>query len=253
MKALIVEDENIAADKLERLLKQIDESIEVSAKLESVSQTTEWLKANTVDLIFLDIHLSDGNCFRIFDELEVKTPIIFTTAYDQYAIQAFKVNSIDYLLKPINKYDLIQSIEKYKQVHSMCESSDTIDYNDLMSSIKSHHKLYQKRFMVVVGDQIKTILCRDVAYFFAEGKYVFLVDKDRQRYLVDFTLDKLNEILDPDSFFRINRQIIVGFESIKTMQKWFTRRIKLHLEPAYENDAIVSVERVSDFKKWLNR
>ena len=253
MNVLIIEDEHIAAEKLERLLLQIDEEIKICAKLESVSQTTKWLKENTVDLIFLDIHLSDGNSFRIFDEIEVKTPIIFTTAYDQYAIQAFKVNSIDYLLKPINKYDLIQSLEKYKQIHSLCETPTPVNYNDLLESIKVHHKLYQKRFMVVVGDQIKTIPCEDVAYFFAEGKYVFLVHKNKERFLVEFTLDKLGEMLDPDHFFRINRQIIVGFESIKNMQKWFTRRIKLHLQPEFDSDAIVSVERVSEFKKWLNR
>lgn len=253
MKVLIVEDEAIAAEKLERLLGQIDETIIVLAKLESVAQTTSWLKENSVDLIFLDIHLADGNSFRIFDELEIKTPVIFTTAYDQYAIQAFKVNSIDYLLKPINKYDLIQSIEKYKAIHALCEPHQTIDYSEIMNSLKQQQRLYQKRFMVVVGEQIKTIPCDEVAYFFAEGKYVFLVHVNKERYLVDFTLDKLVEVLDPDHFFRINRQFIVGFGSIQTMQKWFTRRIKVHLTPEFENEVIVSVERVAEFKKWLNR
>lgn len=253
MKVLIVEDEKIAAEKLERLLGQIDTDIEVLAKLESVTQTTAWLKENKADLIFLDIHLSDGNSFRIFDEIELKTAIIFTTAYDQYAIQAFKVNSVDYLLKPINKYDLIQSLEKFKEINSYCDTPQTVDYSDLVDSIKIHHKLYQKRFMVVVGDQLRTVPCEEVAYFFAEGKYVFLVNKNKDRYLVEFTLDKLNEVLDPDYFFRVNRQIIVGFESIKTMQKWFTRRIKLNLKPNFENEVIVSVERVGEFKKWLNR
>ncbi|MDA3928183.1 MAG: LytTR family DNA-binding domain-containing protein [Prolixibacteraceae bacterium] len=253
MKVLIVEDEKIAAEKLARLLGEINPEINVEAIFESISQTTSWLKEHTVDLIFLDIYLSDGNCFRIFDELEVKTPIIFVTAYDQYAIQAFKVNSIDYLLKPINKYDLIQSLEKFDQIHSVCETNKPIDYSNLIESIKTHHKLYQKRFMVVVGDQIKTVPCEEVAYFFAEGKYVFLVHKNKERYLVDFTLDKLVELLDPDRFFRVNRQVIVGFESIQSMQKWFTRRIKLHLLPESDNEVIVSVERLSDFKKWLNR
>lgn len=253
MKVLIVEDETIAAEKLERLLGQIDPEIEICAKLESVAQTTVWLSENQVDLIFLDIHLSDGNSFRIFDELEVHTPVIFTTAYDQYAIQAFKVNSVDYLLKPINKYDLIQSLEKLKQIHSLCEPQKPVDYSELLLSIKQNHKLYQKRFMVVVGDHIKTIPCEEIAYFFAEGKYVFLVHKNKERFLIEFTLDKLNEVLDPDHFFRVNRQVIVGFESIQTMQKWFTRRIKVHLTPEYENEVIVSVERVNEFKKWLNR
>lgn len=253
MKVLIVEDENIAAEKLIRLLNQIDPSIEITNTLESVKQTTAWLKENQVDLIFLDIHLSDGNSFQIFKDLELKTPIIFTTAYDQYAIQAFKVNSIDYLLKPINRNDLSLSLKKFQEIRSLCEPQQTVDYSTLIESIKVHHKLFQKRFMVVVGDQIKTIQCEEVAYFFAEGKYVFLVHKNKERFLVDFTLDKLTEVLDPDRFFRINRQVTVSFESINSMQKWFTRRIKLHLSPKFENEVIVSVERVTDFKKWLNR
>lgn len=253
MQVLIVEDEHIAAEKLERLLNEIDPEINVLAKLESVRQTTAWLKENKADLIFLDIHLSDGNSFQIFEELEVRTPIIFTTAYDQYAIQAFKVNSVDYLLKPISKDDLMKSLEKLKQIHSVCEPHQPVDYTQIIESIKLNQKLYQKRFMVVVGDQIKTVQCEEVAYFFAEGKYVFLVHKNKERYLVDFTLDKLNEVLDPDHFFRVNRQFIVGFHSIQTMQKWFTRRIKVHLTPEFENEVIVSVERVGDFKKWLNR
>ena len=167
MNVLIVEDESIAADKLEHLLLQIEPGINISAKLESVSQTTEWLKNNNPDLIFLDIHLSDGLGFRIFDEIEIKIPIIFTTAYDQYAIQAFKVNSIDYLLKPINKYNLIQSLDKFKELNNNHAQLNPGRYEELVESIKSAHKLYQKRFMVVVGDKIKTIPCEEVAYFFA--------------------------------------------------------------------------------------
>lgn len=253
MRVLIVEDEKIAADKLERLLGQIDPTIEVCNKLESISQTSSWLKNHNIDLIFMDIHLSDGICFRIFDDINLKTPVIFTTAFDQYAIQAFKVNSIDYLLKPINKCDLSKSLAKWREIHTLCNTNQKVDYSNILDSIKAQHKIFQKRFMVVVGEQIKTVQSEDVAYFFAEGKYVFLVHKNKERFLLEFTLDKLCEVLDPQHFFRINRQLIVAYESIESMQKWFTRRIKLHLVPAFENDAIVSVERVGEFKNWLNK
>ncbi len=198
----------------------------------------------------MDIHLADGLCFRIFDEVEIKTPIIFTTAYDQYAIQAFKVNSVDYLLKPVNKYDLAQSIDKFKEVHNKSES---VDYF-LMDAIgEMQEKKFQKRFMVAKGDQIKTILIEDVAYFFAEGKYAFLVDKPGERYLIDFSLENLVQKLDPENFFRVNRQVIVKLDSIKAMHTWFKRRIKLDLNPTFEKETIVASERVKDFKEWLNQ
>ena len=202
-------------------------------------------------MLFLDIHLSDGLCFRIFDEIEIKIPIIFTTAYDQYAIQAFKVNSVDYLLKPINKFDLAQSYEKFREYH---QKENPVDYHSLRDMISDmREKKHQKRFLVVEGDTIKTILVEDVAYFFAEGKYAFLVDKSGVRYIIDNTLEKLIEALDPDEFFRINRQVIVHLNSIKKMSTWFSRRIKLELIPPFEKETIVSTERVKDFKEWLNQ
>jgi len=249
MKVLIVEDESIAADKLERQLLQLDATIEVCAKIESVTSTVKWLQQHPVDLIFLDIHLSDGLSFRIFDEVEVTAPIIFTTAYDQYAIQAFKVNSIDYLLKPINKYDLAQSLEKYNTLHPQQVQPD---YKALFDSLTKNQEAYQKRFMVVTGEKIMTVPSEEVAYFFAEGKYVFLVHQDGDRYLIDYTLDKLHNLLDPAQFFRANRQIIVHIDAIKTMHSWFKRRIKLEMTPAFDKEVIVSSERMKDFKLWLN-
>lgn len=249
MKILIIEDESIAADKLERQLLQLDSTIEVCDKIESVSSAVKWLNQNTVDLIFLDIHLSDGLSFRIFDEVEIQTPIIFTTAYDQYAIQAFKVNSIDYLLKPINKFDLAQSLEKYKNLHS---HEPQPDFKALFETLTKTQETYQKRFMVVRGEKIMTVPIEEVAYFFAEGKYVFLVHQDGERYLVDYTLDKLHELVDPKQFFRANRQIIVHIDAIKTMNSWFKRRIKLEMNPAFDKEVIVSSERMKDFKNWLN-
>ncbi len=202
-------------------------------------------------MIFLDIHLSDGLCFRIFDEVEIKTPIIFTTAYDQYAIQAFKVNSVDYLLKPINKFDLAASYEKFNEYH---KGGSLVDYTALKEMIGDmREKKYQSRFIVVQGDTIKTVLVENIAYFFAEGKYAFLVEKGGERYLIDTTLEKLTSALNPDEFFRINRGVIVHLDSIKKMNTWFSRRIKLELTPLFEKETIVSTERVKDFKEWLNQ
>lgn len=249
MKVLIIEDESFAADKLERQLLQLDNTIEVCNKIESVNSAIKWLNQNQVDLIFLDIHLSDGLSFHIFEEIEVTVPIIFTTAYDQYAIQAFKVNSIDYLLKPIKKNDLAISLDKYDKLHGQKELPD---YKTLLNSLAKNHKVYQQRFMVVVGEKILTVPSGEVAYFFAEEKYVFLVHKNGERYLIDFTLDKLDNLLDPKLFFRINRQIIVQIDAIHSMKDWFKRRIKLELNPAFDKEAIVSRERIKDFKIWLN-
>ena len=251
MNVVIIEDEGFAAEKLERLLKEIDSEIKIDAKIESVKNAVSYLKANNPDLIFLDINLADGLCFRIFDEIEIRTPIIFTTAYDQYAIQAFKVNSVDYLLKPISKFDLAKSYDKFKNFHLKENALDYKALKDMIGDMKE--KKYQQRFLVVQGDTIKTILNNDIAYFFAEGKYTFLVNRAGERFLIDTTLENLTKALDPDMFFRINRQIIIGFESIKKMHTWFSRRIKLELIPPFENETIVSAERVKDFKEWLNQ
>jgi len=251
MKVVIIEDEIRAAEKLERQLIELDPGIQVLAKIESVKNAVSWLNENKSDLIFLDIHLSDGLCFKIFDEVEITTPIIFTTAYDQYAIQAFKVNSVDYLLKPINKFDLAQSYEKFRTVHLKETSFNYTALKEMIGDMKE--KKYQKGFLVVQGDTIKTVQTEEISYFFAEGKYVFLVEKTGERFLIDTTLENLTKVLDPDYFFRINRQIIVQFESIKKMSSWFSRRIKLELNPPFEKETIVNTESVKEFKDWLNQ
>jgi DNA-binding LytR/AlgR family response regulator len=207
MKVLIIEDEKVATEKLVRQINLVKPDIEVVEIIDSVKNAIAWLKENNADLIFLDIQLSDGLCFKIFDEVDIKTPIIFTTAYDHYAIQAFKVNSVDYLLKPINKFELAKSIEKYEQYHKKDNSTEYSSLIELFSDLKRNR--YQKRFMVEKGDTIKIILIKDVAYFFAEGKYSFLVQKTGERFLIEFTLEHLNSILDHEEIFRINRQVIV--------------------------------------------
>ena len=250
IRVAIIEDEQHAAKKLERQLLTADSEISVLVKLETVEQSIEWLKNNTVDLIFLDIHLGDALSFEIFRKIEIKTPVIFTTAYDQYAIQAFTVNSVDYLLKPVNKEALKKSIEKFRESRL---TQQGIDYTKLMAALQPDNQEYQKRFMIHTGNKIKTIQVEEIAYFFAEGKYCYLYSIDGNEYLIDQTLDKLISLLDPDAFYRINRQFIISLTSIDEMYAYPKGRVKIILKPRNKKEAIVSFDRSPDFKKWLNR
>ena len=201
--------------------------------------------------IFLDIHLSDGLCFKIFEQIEVHIPIIFTTAYDQYAIRAFQVNSVDYLLKPINKKDLITAIDKYKQVKENYRSNQP----DLLELLKSFQqkKTYQKRFLVSKGEHIVTINTDNVSYFFADGKYVFLTTKGGVQHVIDYTLDNLEEILDPEVFFRANRKFLICVQSIEQIITLSKSKLKVKLIPDISSELIVSSERSRSFKNWLNK
>ncbi|HKI77779.1 MAG TPA: LytTR family DNA-binding domain-containing protein [Ignavibacteriaceae bacterium] len=251
MKTIIIEDEKLAAERLEELIHEIDASIEIAAKIPSVEKSIKWLKQNKPDLIFLDIQLEDGLSFSIFEKIQIDVPIIFTTAYDQYAIKAFKLNSIDYLLKPIKKNDLRESLNKYKNI----KSSYLMDFEEIIKGIQSKEIEYKKRFLVQYGQKIKKVEIDEVAYFYAMEKNVFLTTIQNNSYPVDFTLDKLQEILDPDEFFRINRKIIIAFNSIKSMVPYSRSRIKIDLNPPEPKDieALVSVERCSAFKRWMDK
>lgn len=251
MKTVIIEDEKLAQDRLEKLLNEVDPSIEIIAKLTSVENSIKWLKKNKPDLIFLDIQLEDGLSFDIFKKIEIDTPIIFTTAYDQYAIKAFKLNSVDYLLKPIRKDELAESIRKYKSA----KSSYLHDFESLFKSIVNKEVSYKKRFLIQYGQKIKKIETEDVAYFFAMEKSVFLTTFNNSTYPVNFSLDKLLEILDPEKYFRINRKMILNFDAIKSMIPFSKSRIKIELNPPSpkEVEPLVSVERAASFKEWLDK
>lgn len=252
MKAIIIEDEKLAAERLSSIIKEVDNSIEIIAKLTSVKDSIKWLQNNKIDLIFLDIQLTDGLSFSIFEEVEAESPIIFTTAYDEYAIKAFKLNSIDYLLKPIRKDELEQALNKFKRVNN---NSSIIDFRELLKTMRGEESSYKKRFLIQFGEKIKKIETEDVSYFYALEKSNFLTTKDNQTYPIDYTLDKLQELLDPDKFFRINRKMIINFNSIKNMVALSRSRIKIDLtpHPIKELDPIVSIERASDFKEWLDK
>ncbi|MEQ6168692.1 LytTR family DNA-binding domain-containing protein [Ekhidna sp. MALMAid0563] len=246
MDVLIIEDESAASDRLINLLREIDPLINVAKVITTVSNAKIDLRSIEADLIFMDIHLSDGVSFSIFESVKVTIPIIFTTSHDEYALEAFKVNSIDYLLKPISKHDLIRAIDKFNQL-----KIKQIDFDQLNRSLQK--ATYQKRFMVTAKDRIITVKTDKVAYFYAQGKLVYLYRLDGSRHLIDFTLQHLEKILDPDHFFRINRQFIINLEAIKEMFAFSRSRIKVSLEPNAPESAIVSSERAATFKKWLNK
>ncbi|TAJ12320.1 DNA-binding response regulator [Marinilabiliaceae bacterium JC017] len=254
-KVLIVEDEMPSARKLKTFLSQLEPDFEVVDILESVAQTVAFLETQSVDLIFLDIHLSDGNSFGIFDQIEVTTPIIFTTAFDQYAIDAFTQNSIGYLLKPLSKEMLEAVIKKYKQIHQMVALSDTsIDYQ-LLGKMMAQQQIpeYQERFMVYYKDKIKTVPVEEVAYFYADGKAVFMCLYNHQTFDVNFTLEQLEAKLDPKYFFRANRKYLVHIKSVDEAVVFSKSKLKLHLSPKAPSDVIVSVQKASKFKQWLSR
>lgn len=253
MKALIVEDEPLNASHLSRLLKKIEPSIEVLAVCQSVAQTLSWLQNNPrPDLLFLDVHVADGFIFDLFKSYSDDVPVIFTTAFDHYALQAFKVNSIDYLLKPIEKESLHTALQKYHKLHTQNPSALPI-HPVLRELAEQFRKPYKTRFMVRLGDQVAAIKAQEIHCFHYEDGLVFLHRTDGKKFPVDFSLDTLCEILEPDAFFRINRKTIVNLEHLGKMQVYFNSRLMLELPKLPEADCVVSRERTADFKKWLDR
>jgi DNA-binding LytR/AlgR family response regulator len=202
-----------------------------------------------VDLIFLDIQLTDGLSFSIFDDLEIKTPIIFTTAYDQFAIKAFELNSISYLLKPIRKRDLENALAKYKSI----QQANSLDLNNILDAIQNQDQAFKKRFLVQIGEKIHKIETHEIAYFFAKDKAVYLQTFNGRSRSIDFSLDKIENQLDPKNFFRINRSMIININAIDEMYAYSRSRVKINLLPKNGeiNEAIVSIDKSGDFKKWL--
>jgi DNA-binding LytR/AlgR family response regulator len=249
MTAYIVEDEAPAAQGLVRLLEQADPAMRVLGMADNVEDAAQAITALRPDLIFMDIHLGDDLCFRIFERVLVEAPVIFTTAYDQYAIQAFQANGIDYLLKPLSLETVQQALAKVQRL----QRRFGIDPGVLRELSNLHRVNYRERFMVASGGQIRSVPVDQVAYFQSEGRYVKLVSKDNHRYIVDGTMDKIQTELDPRHFFRINRQLIVSYGAIKSMVPYSKSRVKVVLQPATDIESIVSVERSAEFKAWLDR
>lgn len=244
MKIVIIEDEPLAQEELTRLINKCFPSFEVLAILDSVESSVEWFKKNCADLIFMDIQLSDGISFDIFEQVEVKTPIIFTTAYDSYAIRAFEVNGIGYLLKPIVEADFVKSVEKLN-----AHSSNQME--QLLAMLQST-KTYKNRLSVKLGDKYMTIEMSNIAYFYAEERVTFVVTKQNRRHIIDYTLETLEPMLDPHIFFRITRGCITSISSIESVSKYFNSRLKIKLEPIFEGELLISRVRVPAFLKWFD-
>lgn len=252
MKVLIVEDESMAAKRLTNLLLKLEPDIEILDQLDSVKTAVKWLSNNQADLLFFDIQLADGLSFEILNQVNIQTPIIFTTAFDEYAIKAFKVNSIDYLLKPIDPEELKHALEKFHQNFRQPEPQQP-NMTMLEQAMKMLTKQYKERFVVKIGEHIYTIPVSDTAYFFSQDKATFLVTQEKKRYIIDYTLEEVEGLIDPQDFFRINRKYLVSMRAVKDIVSYTNSRLRIILHQSDEMDAIVSRERVQDFKKWLDR
>jgi DNA-binding LytR/AlgR family response regulator len=242
MKIAIIEDEHFAQEELIRLLQKTGEDIEIVSRIESVEDAVAFLKEDPIiDLLFMDIQLADGPSFDIFDQVEVDTPVIFTTAYESYALKAFKVNSIAYLLKPIALQELKDAIEKFKHFHPSTERP-----------LEPPPGGYKKRFMATLGDRIIHIPVEDVAYFYADDDTVFVMTAQQKKYILNYTLEQLVPLLEPASFFRLNRKYIANISAIKEINKYFSGRLLLTLTPPTPDEVLVSRARAGEFLKWVD-
>ncbi len=253
MRILIVEDEDAAARRIVALLNEIEPSAEICSITDSIKSTLKWLQHNNhPDLALFDIHLADGSSFRIFEEGNISFPVIFTTAYDKYALDAFKVNSIDYLLKPIKKRELAFSINKFNETKSHDVYSKAF-IQSILEKISKQEPQYKERFVVNYADKIRIINCSEIAGFYTLQKSVFLLSFENKSFAVDYTLEQLEKELNPREFFRVNRRYILNIKSIKDMYRWSKSRIKIKTEPEVNEEIVVSSERASAFKAWLNQ
>lgn len=250
MNTIIIEDETLAAQRLNDLINTYDPGIQVKAHLDSIEASIEWLQNNPQpNLIFMDIQLGDGLSFSIFSQITISSPVIFTTAFDQYTLRAFKVNSIDYLLKPIKQSELNQALDKYKSLHPVVTPNQRI-FEDMLKIIQGNH--FKQRFLIKQGKDLLYIPVEDILVFYSEDGHSFLKTRNQSRYLLDYTLDQIEEMIDPTGFFRINRKCIIHLDSIRKIQPYFSGRLSLELDPACPQNMTVSRDRVADFKEWLD-
>ncbi|MDR2383267.1 MAG: LytTR family DNA-binding domain-containing protein [Prevotellaceae bacterium] len=251
MKAIIIEDEIMAAETLKSLITEIQGDIEILAILQSIEESVEWFEMHpSPDLVFMDIHLADGSAFIIFDSVEIKCPIIFTTAYDEYALKAFEVNSIDYILKPIGKAALEKAISKYKTFNSNASTNQNV-IDNLLDTLKRYNKSYKNYFLVHERDKLIPVALDDVYYIFIDTKVVKIVTSDNKGRYIDKTLDEIMTELDPEKFFRANRQYIISRQSIKDMSIWFGNKLSINLKIPVNERIIISKARVKEFKQWF--
>jgi DNA-binding LytR/AlgR family response regulator len=272
MKILVIEDEKPAARRLIQLIHERMPDAEIYDSIDTVTAAVAWLKNNPEpELIFLDIQLADGISFEIFEKVKVAAPIIFCTAYDQYAIKAFKLNSIDYLLKPVDPEELTIALEKFKmgrkepsisldQIRSLIQppqksfkTEPSISLDQIRSLIQPPQKSFKTRFLVKIGERIQTVDVQDIAFFYSEDKVTFLQTRAGKKYIIDYILDDLEEMVSPDTFFRLNRKYISAISAIKDVFTYSNSRLKIHLENCTDNDILISREKMGAFKSWLGQ
>lgn len=252
MNILIIEDEPQAAQRLEKLIRSILPLATILPSIDTVKKAVQWFSSNEKpDLIFMDIQLADGISFQIFEQTEIKSPVIFTTAYDEYALKAFKVNSIDYILKPIDEQELRGAIQKYERLTNSSPHSKMMESIGLAMQMLT--RKYKERFVIKVGEHLKSIETDDILFFFSLEKATFAQTRDGKKNILDFTMDQLEELLDPSKFFRVNRKYLVHVKSIQDMINYTNARLKLVLKTCDDNEVIVARERVQQFKDWLDK
>lgn len=253
MKALIIEDEKAALRNLKALLKEVAPEIEIAGEADSITDTIEWLQTHPMpELIFMDIHLADGSAFEIFSHIEITCPVIFTTAYDEYALRAFKVNSVDYLLKPIDNQDMIRALEKLESLSRHKETRQP-DYTAILNGLKKQES-YKTHFLIPVrGDKLLPLPVGSVLFFFIDEGVIKCISDDNNQYTLTQTLDEIAEQLDPASFFRINRQFLVAKKAIRDIDLWFNGRLAVNLTVHTGERILVSKARAGEFKEWFTR
>ncbi len=254
MRVVIVEDEVAASDNLSHLLKEIDRSIEIVKVIDSVSSSVSFFTENSeYDLVFMDIHLGDGLSFEIFQQITIDKPIIFTTAYDQYTLQAFKVNSIDYLLKPIDPDELSEAIAQFKKLEQS-NSSETVDskLEGLLSLLSQKEVNYKTTYLVHQRDELLPIKTSEIAFVFIEVGIVKIQTFDGNQYILDKKLEDVEQELDPKTFFRVNRQFVVNREAVKSVKFYFNGKLILNTNPSTEERIVVSRAKAGELKKWIN-
>ncbi|HSU49557.1 MAG TPA: LytTR family DNA-binding domain-containing protein [Segetibacter sp.] len=255
MKVLIIEDEELGVERLTKHLKAIDPEIEIVGSAGSIKSSVQWLQTyNQPDIILMDIELSDGQSFDIFNQVDVKSTVIFTTSYDEYALKAFKVNSIDYLLKPVRKEDLKNSLDKFTNFKKQFNPSPAYSIETLVNELKAqNNKNYRNRFLVKQGQKLVSVETSDIAYFYADGRLCYFTTWNKLKYVVDYNMDELETMLSPDTFFRANRGFIVCIKSIAQIHNYFNGKLKLDLNPPTDKEVLVSREKAMEFKEWMGK
>ncbi|MEL7425246.1 MAG: LytTR family DNA-binding domain-containing protein [Bacteroidota bacterium] len=252
MKIVIIEDEFHAVQYLSGMLTDLIPDLQILTSIDTVEDAVEWFQNNPApDLVFMDIQLADGLSFDIFRHIELTAPVIFTTAFDQYTLRAFKLNSIDYLLKPVEKEELEAALAKYTKFHQV---QPTTDWQQLLANLPlQQHDAYRQRFLTKQGKSLTYLLTKDIAYLYSDEGITFAIDQQGKRFVLDTTIDRLQTELDPKDFFRINRGQIVHIKSIQQIDSWFSHRLKVKISPVNERmEHVVSRDRVKDFKAWLD-